>query len=313
MTLHEQIEAPVRTETWHFDFYSSVVTAIIVPMFLLIIGILKQHILQATKFFVNGVMYFLAARFTKAAAARFTLRAYCRIQLAGQSRYLHVPSHKNVALEIDKVFVPLTLEKSGSREAANHRSVASSGNRVQIVGDPGSGKSTVIKRIFRDECNLALTATTKAKLPLLLELRNLSIPRSTKSAALGAWMLDLLKSEARKVSAYRVDTCFDAYAQTTGVLVLLDGLDEVNTANFDRIQSAIRGLSAELSHRGPNNIIICTMRVQFYHQVKTIISDIFPVLFSVRPFSPTDVYTFLRQWDFGNIQNVGSEMHENLQ
>ena len=90
-------------------------------------------------------MYFVAARFTKAAAARLTLRAYCRIQLAGQSRYLHVPSHKNIALEIDKIFVPLTLEKSGSRESTNHRSVASSGNRVQIVGDPGSGKSTVIK------------------------------------------------------------------------------------------------------------------------------------------------------------------------
>jgi hypothetical protein len=60
-------------------------------------------------------------------------------------------------------------------------------------------------------------------------------------------------------------SCFDAYAITNGLLIVLDGLDEISTTLYPRAESAINGLSEELAKLGENNIIILTMRTQFHY------------------------------------------------
>ena len=47
------------------------------------------------------------------------------------------------------------------------------------------------------------------------------------------------------MDVYRIAECFDAYARTSGLLVLLDGLDEVPTAAYPKVRAAIDGLSGK--------------------------------------------------------------------
>ena len=63
-----------------------------------------------------------------------------------------------------------------------------------------------------------------------------------------------------------MEECFDTYAENTGLFVLLDGLDEVSTSDYARVQSAIIGLSQRLSQMSERSIIVLTMRTQFHQQ-----------------------------------------------
>jgi hypothetical protein len=46
----------------------------------------------------------------------------------------------------------------------------------------------------------------------------------------------------------------------------------------------------------PKNRIVLTMRVQFHQQISEKIANAFPVVLGLKPFSLTDIYTFLRKW-----------------
>ena len=59
-------------------------------------------------------------------------------------------------------------------------------------------------------------------------------------------MKDLLK----KTKINSLEDCFDLYCQTTGALVILDGLDEVANDDYDRARIAIVGLAEVLSALG---------------------------------------------------------------
>ncbi len=54
---------------------------------------------------------------SRSLSARLSMRRYCISQLDDESgRYLYVPGLKGAALDVDAVFVPLTLELGGREE-----------------------------------------------------------------------------------------------------------------------------------------------------------------------------------------------------
>jgi hypothetical protein len=137
---------------WTFDPYTFLVTAIILPFAYFLIRSLRRHFGAVGVYLFDGALQAISRVATQKIAARTTLRRYCRLQLAGQSKYINVPGAVEVNLEIDRIFVPLILERAGSEETYDHWDMRNAGNRIRIVGDPGSGKSSVSKRLFRDEC-----------------------------------------------------------------------------------------------------------------------------------------------------------------
>ena len=213
-----------------------------------------------------------------------------------------MPSSVDISLDIDTIFVPLALERAGRQEGYDHGNILEVGNRIRIIGDPGSGKSSIAKRIFRDACKNGIAHPRKARLPILVELRRLNFPKAGKKENLGGWLLEYLRTDTVNNSAYDLGSCFDIYALTTGLLIILDGLDEISTASYPRAEAAISGLSEKLSRLGLNNILILTMRTQFHYQIKSAYSSSFPVVMSLKPFSPTDIYEFLRRWDFDSAK-----------
>jgi len=115
---------------------------------------------------------------------------------------------------------------------------------------------------------------------------------------LGKWFYDTLKSAIAGSGVYGMPECYDAYATTSGLLVLLDGLDEIPSADYTTVEKAILSLSRHLGALGSQNTVIVTSRIQFHQQVRDAYRDDFPHVLTLKPFTPTDIYEFLSKWPF---------------
>src|SRR5262249_17344141 len=170
--------------------------------------------------------------------------------------------------------------------------------RLRVIGDPGSGKSSLTKKLFRDACRKALKDFNRAKLPVIVELRTLQPPENLKPPLARKWLYDHILTQVKKTAVYRMDECFNTCAQTAGLLILLDGLDEVSQKAYARVHAVIDGLDKTLQQMGEKNVIVLTMRAQFHQQVKEDYRTSFgPALF-IKPFTPSDIYDFLIKWPF---------------
>jgi hypothetical protein len=301
-------------QNWAFDPFTSVVTLLLAPLGYFILRIVLKYAKDWTNYAVEGCLYWLTRFIKHSFAGALSLRRYSRLQLAGQSRFLHVPSSVDIDLDIDQVFVPLTLEQQvGEKTSFTHSDLLTVGNRIRVIGDPGSGKSSLIKRIYRDACNQAISKPSKARLPILIELKEMDIPKSVKQAVLESWLYDKIRSEVSKSVVYKMSECFESYATTSGILVLLDGLDEVSTTEYPRIEASIKGLSKKLSNMSGTNAIVITTRIQFHQQIKDAYRDDFPQVVLLKPFSPSEIYEFLRRWPFkksaeSNVARIYKEL-----
>src|SRR5262249_32849523 len=97
-----------------------------------------------------------------------------------------------------------------------------------------------------------------------------------------------------------------------GLLVLLDGLDEVSSRLYTKMETAINSLSSILSEKSENNAIILTMRMQFHQQVRRAYSSSFPNVVEIKRFSPSDIFKFLENWfkdgDTRNIARIYTDL-----
>ena len=299
---------------WSFDPITSIVTIILAPL-----GVfLGKLILSALKtwggYVLEGLLYWCARLVKHSIAGAVTLKHYCRLQLAGQNQYLYVPSRLDTRVHLDKVFVSLNIESQGTdRPTFTEHTLLKAGNRLIVVGDPGSGKSSLIKWLLRNACREAISHPSRAQLPILIELKNLAIPVQVASEELGPWLFKYLLGEVERSRVYQMKECFLSYSQTSGLLVLLDGLDEVSTDNYRAIEAAILGLSDELEHSGDRNTIVLTTRTQFYTQIKDFYRDRFGSTLYLKPFTPSDIYEFLTRWPFAqNSDTAVTKVYKEL-
>lgn len=295
-------------QNWKFDPLSSVITGVILPILTIIVVITVRNLKEWTQYWLDGLFYRVGPLIRRSVAARMSLKRYCVLSLRGQSRRLPVPSRTDVALDTDAVFVPLRLEGSSSSSTLySPQGLADLGSRVRIVGDPGSGKSSLVKKIFRDACRRAVSGDNSAQLPILIELRDLIVPENLGNDGLNTWLYSHIRERLERFAVYRMSECFDTYSHTAGLLILLDGLDEVSTQTYSQVAKAISGLCHHLDTVGPNNRVVVTLRTHFHQQVRDALSSVFPDVVFVQPFTPTNIYEFLTRWPFksgGNQQIV---------
>jgi hypothetical protein len=270
-------------ETITFHLPTALWTVILAPLAYFLGRILLSWLKTQGAYAVEGILYWLARSLRRSLASTLTLRRYCRLQLQAGSKYLSVPAAHDVPLEIDDVFVTLSLDRAGRSDARyTHHNLLSAGNRLRILGDPGSGKSSPTKRLYRDACRHALAgfSRSQSQLPILIELKTLRPPPGITSEEAGPWLFSELERFVAATATYRMDECFRTYAETGGLLVLLDGLDEVSSEAFPDVRDAINGLADILGQKSEKNLIVLTMRAQFHQQVKHEFSHAFPLLFS---------------------------------
>jgi NACHT domain len=252
------------------------------------------------KTLINGIFWILERLLTRSISAQLSMRRYCANQLSNESgRFLQVPGSRSAALDVDEVFVPLTLELGRRNKTFTSANVLDAGSRLVIVGDPGCGKSTLVKRIFRDTCWATQARPSKGRLPIRLELKGLTPPSNvTNDADAGDWIISLLRNSVSQVEGFEMSQLFDSWSAGAGLLVLLDGLDEVASEKYLVIAAGIRGLSRRLAELATNNVVVLTMRIQFHQQVRREFEEDFPQTLYVRSFLPNEIFTFLNRWPF---------------
>ena len=233
-------------------------------------------------------------------SSRATLRRYCLLQQSDeQVQYLYVPARQELKLKVVDIFVPLQLEYQGGNPVVyTHADILSLGNRIRVIGDPGSGKSSLIKRLYLDCCWSGTHRPSQSQLPCLINLSSLTIPVNVARAKVGNWLYEHIRKAAAETAVFKMNDCFDAYARGPGILVLLDGLDEVSRNQYPRVQNAIDQLSSRLAKLSEKNTVILTMRAQFYQEIRNRMRETTGQTVYVKPFSPTDIYEFLRKWPF---------------
>ena len=276
------------------------VTFIISPIILYLIYRTGRFLKSIVQFAFEWLLWLLARHTLKSLSSRLSMRFYCRNQLSAENtRILRVPGHRTLTLPVDKVFVPLTIEYSEQpSDSANNLELLEGSNRLLVVGDPGSGKSSLVKYLFRQSCRTAERLPTKSRLPIQVELKKLGSTNVVDEDEAAEWLLSELRKRVSVVEGYNMGQLFDSCLTTVGVLLLLDGLDEVSGDDYPAISAALRGLSRLLAAKSDGNTIVITMRIQYFQQVQhQLVGDYAQVAY-LRPFKPNEIYTFLTRWPF---------------
>ena len=283
---------------FHYDWETGLVTAIALPVVGVIVLLIRKFVSTVVRYVGEGFVFAASRVLFRRLSATLTLARYAKLALAGTSNVLHIPSStSDVSLRLDDVFVPLSLEKALDQRLYDHTNLLEVGSRIRIIGDPGSGKSTIARRLFRDQCRLA--ASWKPSLfPIIIELKTIGIPKTIKQENLGMWLFNYVKKFTLSYDVFDMDKCFSAYVGSKGLLLILDGLDEVSTANYVRMRDAINLLSDALHKHSESNVVVMTLRSQFHQQIRDDYSGTFPNVLTLRRFSSTDIYKFLSNWPF---------------
>lgn len=290
----------IASDSW--NWWSALFGAVITGILVYSRKALTEFITGWGTTVINAALW-LAQRFvSRSIRARLSMRRYCRNRLSEAStRSLHVPGRRDRDLDVDEVFVPLILEQSAAEDPVSSSNLPDTASRMIVVGDPGSGKSTLVKRLYRDACRKTARNPSNGKLPILVELRSLEPPTKFRGDdAAGEWLLGVLKARAAQVEAFETDHLFADWSTNAGLMVMLDGLDEVSSRLYPVIASALRGLSQRLAAMSPDNTIIVTMRIQFHQQVGGHLRQSYPKTLYVSPFSPNEIYLFLTKWPFNS-------------
>ena len=249
----------------------------------------------------RGFGYRLLLHLQPWAAARFSLRDFALNRLGSTSSVVHVPAPIPVNLPLDRMFVPLTAVSTNQDRISTAQIAQSDYKRVLLVGDPGSGKSTVVRKIYRDVCRTAVSSPAAGLLPVLIELKNLELfPRSFDSNDQQHYLLNIIRQDVESVRTYSSSDLFNSLAINGRLVVLLDGLDEVRTGDLDNVWRDILHLSDQLARKNPANKLIVTTRRQLYVNLPDYFLSAFDAHMTLESFTPDEMYQFLTKWPYIN-------------
>jgi len=289
----------LSTGKWHLDPLSILIGVFLMPVVTIATVSISRKLKAWASFLIDGCLYWVSRVVLRSLAAQLSLKRYCHLML-GFNDELFIPSRFDTKIPLDDIFITLQLEHHGSsREQYTHIDILDVGNRLRLMGDPGSGKSSFSRRVFRDQCRLGISRSRKTLFPCYVELKTIKPPlKITTELKSGDWLYKQIRERVAKTEVYKIGDCFDTYSTTNGLLIILDGLDEVSRQSYPCVIAAIDGLSNKLAGMSHENVVLLTMRTQFHQQIKEEFRDSLGHALFIKPFTPSDIYNFLSKWPF---------------
>jgi NACHT domain len=209
---------------------------------------------------------------------RTALRRY-RTSLARKMRDVHVIFRPNKPLDMARIFVPLKVAGAGLDAKQDALHAVRRHRRIVVVGPPGSGKSILLRHVAYSYASEG--AQTGQLVPVWLELHRLSDPRVDPFD-------ELLRAFARS-SFPNARQFLERDLEAGGILLLLDGLDEVPSSERPRVAAAL----GDLLERYPRASAVVTCRDAVY---KGELDAQVERTFELMEFSDQQVQTFLASW-----------------
>lgn len=228
------------------------------------------------KWFEKIVEMLGTAVYNRFAGSKFfqgmALRRYQKA-LIEKHKELKIP-FRSKPLQMQEVYVPLKV-LDGSNEDA-YRAIAES-QRSMIKGAPGAGKSMLLKHIALSHAEGGFAKYV----PILLELHRLS----DRDKSISQYLVEALDRD----DFPKADR-FVAQGLKNGTLLLLfDGLDEVNSAERQQVVQRIKDLIDQCSKCR----VLITCRTQVY---KNEFSEVVNRTLEVVEFTDQQIQSFLQPW-----------------
>ncbi|MCL1465588.1 NACHT domain-containing protein [Argonema galeatum] len=162
-------------------------------------------------------------------------------------------------------------------------------SKLMVLGKPGSGKSTFLQHLAI-ECNQGNFQPDR--IPVFIQLNNFA----KDARASGDFnLVKYISQEFRKCGISELNT--ETLLNHGKVLVLLDGLDEVQDADSDRVIESLRNFSDDYY----NNQLIITCRIAAQYKFQGF-TDV-----ETADFNQTQIQTFVKNWFVAVASNFSEE------
>ncbi len=194
---------------------------------------------------------------------------------------LNIPFRPHRPLSLRDIFVPLKVTGTNDSELIDAYRAIITNRRLMVTGDPGSGKSLLLRHIALRYALENLPEFPEQPIPVLLELHRLS--NSDKS--LQYLFVDALGRD----DFPRAEKFVDHSLESNNLLLLLDGLDEVTSGERQRVIGQIK----DLLDKHPKCRAIITCRTAVYRgEFNNVVGETLEIV----EFSDQQIEQFLTSW-----------------
>jgi hypothetical protein len=222
------------------------------------------------------------ALFTRYAGAKIfrrqALKRY-RAALVRQHQRLKIP-FRDAPLEMREVYVPLKFADRHASAPVDAQEAIRTYPKLMVIGSPGSGKSMLLKSTLLAYGDGRLTGTN-GTVAVLIELSRLNDPNTS--------LEQQIQASFDRSGFPNAGPFVTRALERNQLLLLLDGLDEVNATERSRVVRSITDLAAKYDCRA-----VITCRTQVYRDEFATSVD---RAMKVDEFSDHDILRFLKAWE----------------
>jgi len=212
---------------------------------------------------------------------RKTALRHYRKALVRKYESVRIPFRDRAPLKMAEVFVPLQVTGRSDALQMTAMQAISRFKRLMVVGEPGSGKTMLMKHVAFHYAEHGLDGYGIQAVPVLLELNRAADPNIS--------LLQHLAHILEQNDFPRAEHYVEQALNKGELLLLFDGLDEVSYSERGRVINAIKDLLAD----HPECPVVITCRRAVYQNE---FFDVVDETLLVKEFADAQIRQFLSAW-----------------